>query len=198
MTDFLADTRSWLIVGQDALAHVPWHAACSPTGRFLIEDKDIGYVPSLEALTTSAGTGSREILILGWQEELGGRPEAAQLVHLLNDSRLTPVLPADHQEGVARLLTKNRWKAIHIIAHGHSKNFPRALESSMEFGPATVTAQDILDSGASADVVFINACHLAREDGFAGDLYGFPFAFLERYSKRVHLLDRYEYLLISG
>ena len=25
------------------------HAACSPTGRFLIEDKDIGYVPGLEA-----------------------------------------------------------------------------------------------------------------------------------------------------
>jgi len=30
----------------------------------------------------------------------------------------------------------------------------------------------------SAELVFINACHLALPGAFAGDLYGFPFAFL--------------------
>ena len=178
IAEFLAEAHSWHIIGQGDLAHIPWHAARSPSDRFLIEDKYIGYAPSLKALTTAGVANSGKALILGWDDNLGAPAEAAELVKLMTDSDVEPVWPGNQEEGFAQLKAANSWRIIHVIAHGQSRQFPNALDSSMEFGSETITAQAVLDSGTSADVVFINACHLARADDFAGDLYGFPFAFL--------------------
>lgn len=182
LREFLSGTVSWHVVGHGIFAGLPWHAIRTPGGRFLIEDVAIGYAPSVKALFENSEQQAKladTTLIIGWPDEQGVGSEAEDIARIVEAAGAPVMAPQERAEGLDLLLDGGRrWRVIHIVGHGENRPFPHALESFMQFGPARVTAREVLDSGVHAGLVFINACHLAKSDEFAGDLYGFPFAFL--------------------
>jgi CHAT domain-containing protein len=184
LLEFLEGVRDWHIVAQGELASVPLHAALIPDGRYLVEDVSIGYAPSLQALGFKAGSEAPEALgrgalLLGFPDGVGGLHEIAEIRADVADTYQDLVVAADSEDAV-RLLTERskRWSVAHVVAHGESLPFPDTLDSTMQLGDAVISAAQVLAGNCSADLVFINACHLALSGPFAGDLYGFPFAFL--------------------
>ncbi|MEV6851341.1 CHAT domain-containing protein [Actinoplanes sp. NPDC051411] len=178
LRDILADCDVCYVVGQGPLSMFPMHALRGPNGRYVSADTAFVYGPSLKAMASAHLPPDADRALVVGHGDATDQGEAAQIAALLDEAGWKTELPEQPSAAMGLLRDGQRRSLVHIIAHGEVRDFPASFLSSMSIGDEKITAGELADGAAHADLVTIAACHLARGGGFGGDLYGFPYAFL--------------------
>lgn len=194
------------IAPQHWLHYLPLHAAMAPDGRFLYEQFDVRYVPSV-AFVSECAASSRDahtpvdsmkanprIVSIINPEHNGAGPvsrtlpfsewEGCQIAELQNTSGITLSLLRGDQ--IVDLKSVSRWQHIDIFHYsGHADVIPGIpLLSYLRLGADILTAHDVLfrcDRFSPNSLVILNACSTQEPDIKRADNgQGLAYAFLAR------------------
>jgi CHAT domain-containing protein len=197
----LAGKKSFILIPSDALWNLPFQALKNSRGRYLIEEGDISYAPSLSVLSGYAAKEFTRHLghtLLAFGDPTGNLKEAATEVRTV--AKLYG--PTHVQVFTRDSATKENFEAnasaydiVHLATHGvFDPQHPmasylllakakdaRATESAAELG-----ATEIADIKLSAELVVLSACETAKGKLQGGEgLIGLSWSFLAAGSQSV-------------
>jgi CHAT domain-containing protein/tetratricopeptide (TPR) repeat protein len=177
-----------LIVSPDSsLWQIPFEALQNGEGRFLTEDYEIFYVPSVTVLdrmrsVSAQRNGPFSLLALG--DPTGDLPEAA--AEVTGIGRLYPpgrakVLTGSAATEAALRSEAGRYSVIHIAAHGRYDD-SQPLYSYLALAPGktggstsddgNLEAREIMDLHFNARLVILSGCETARGSGAGEGIAG--------------------------
>jgi CHAT domain-containing protein len=168
----LRGTSNLIVVTQGSLGALPFAALWNKaTGRFLVEDYVISYLPSLVALshplTRSRSSASAVTVFAPLSDSLPGTKSEARAIAEIVPSTITLTGAAATEAGFRAALLEGR--SVHVASHG-SHNSQNPLFSRMIVGRARSAApandgrlevHEILELTTRAPLVFLSGCETA-------------------------------------
>jgi CHAT domain-containing protein/tetratricopeptide (TPR) repeat protein len=185
--DALRGARRVVIVPDGALWDLPFQALQGPSGRFLIEDAAVSYVPSLSVLRDmqarrrAHGRAAGALLAIGNPEVSSQVREIARLY----DPRASAVrVDAGARESWLKAEAPH-YRILHVATHG-TLDDASPLYSELVLAPPAagerddglLEAREILELDLGADLAVLSACETGRGRAGAGEgLIGMTWAF---------------------
>jgi CHAT domain-containing protein len=171
----LRGVSNLILVPQGSLGALPFAALWNKaSGRFLVEDYVISYLPSLVALSRSSQTrppATAVSVFAPLPDSLPGTKNEARAIAEIMPSTITLIGPAATEERFRAAMLQGR--TIHVASHG-SHNSQNPLFSRMIVGRARSAARsddgrlevhEILELTTHAPLVFLSGC----ETGIGGE-----------------------------
>jgi len=161
--------RSVIIVPSKELYKVPFHALYNGE-KYLIETRDVSYVPSARILDycfSKSRRKLRDILLVGFGDEQIPRvySEISNVAKVYNDNECL----IEEEASFANLREKSSdYDILHIACHGRFRS-DNPLFSSLKLADGWATVGDISGLDLNCDLVTLSACETGLNNVFAGD-----------------------------
>lgn len=182
--NLLTGCKHLLISPHGVLHYAPFAALLDSSGRFLVQQNDISYVPSATLLVAKKKRLSTSAL-LALLPDKASLPFAEKEINSIprNRFRYSNVLAGSEATANALLTHASNSDVIHIAAHGSMDRW-HPLFSPIQLADGPFELHRILPMQLSARLVVVSACETGYATGMLGDVakghhaINFPFAFL--------------------
>lgn len=178
LSDF-PQSKILTIIPHGLLHYIPFHAL-NDKGRYLIEDYDISYAPSLTVhllclQKTTANTG--HLLVLGLADEV--TPEISTEVNMLKEIYSDTIALINENATLSNLRAQSaNCRILHLASHGVVRP-DNPLFSYLKLADGELSFYNTFDLKLEAELVTLSACHTGINKVFPGDdLHGLMRGFL--------------------